>query len=131
MKSLSHVQFFVTPLTLQSVEYNPWNPPGQNTRVGSCSLLRGIFPTQGSNPSFPHCRQILYQLSHQGSPRILEWVSSPFSRGSSQPRNRTSVSCLAGGFFTSLVSLKLIISHFSFLLLIQDLPQALPAVSHH
>ena len=55
--------------------YSPWNSPGQNTGVGSLSLLKGIFPTQGSNPGLPHCRQILYHLSHQGSPRILEWVS--------------------------------------------------------
>jgi len=48
---------------------------------------RGIFPTQGSNPGLPHCRQILYQLSHQGSPRILEWVAYAFSGGSSRPRN--------------------------------------------
>ena len=69
--------------------YSPWNSAGQNTGVGSLSLLWGIFPTQGSNPGLPHCRQILYQLSHQGSPRRLEWVAYPFSRGSSQPRNRT------------------------------------------
>ena len=55
----------------------------KNTEVGSCSLLHGIFPTQGSNPGLPHCRQIIYQLSHQGSPRILEWVTYPFSSGSS------------------------------------------------
>ena len=42
----------------------PWNSPGQNTGVGSLSLLQGIFLTKGSNPGFPHCRQILYQLSH-------------------------------------------------------------------
>ena len=42
------------------------NFPGQNTRVGSCSLLQGIFPTQVSNPGLPHCRQILYKLSHKG-----------------------------------------------------------------
>ena len=47
--------------------YSPWNPPGQNTGVGSLSLLQGIFPTQGSYPGLPHCRQILYQLSHKGS----------------------------------------------------------------
>ena len=35
--------------------------------LGSFSLLQGIFSTQGSNPSLPHCRWILYQLSHQGS----------------------------------------------------------------
>ena len=48
--------------------YKPWNSPGQNTGVGSFSLLQGIFPTQGLNPGLRHCRQILYQLSHKGSP---------------------------------------------------------------
>ena len=48
--------------------YSPWNSPGQNTGVSSLSLLQGIFPTQGSNLGFPPCRQILYHLSHQGSP---------------------------------------------------------------
>ena len=50
--------------------YSPWNSPGQNTGVGSLFLLQGIFPNQGSNSGLPHCRQILYQLSHQGSPRL-------------------------------------------------------------
>ena len=50
--------------------YSPWNSPAQNTGVGSCSLLQGIFPTQGSNPGLLHCRRILYQLSHQGSPSL-------------------------------------------------------------
>ena len=54
--------------------YSPWNSPGQNTRVGSLSLLQGIFPTQRLNPGLLHCRRVLYQLSHKGSPRILEWV---------------------------------------------------------
>ena len=45
----------------------PWNSPGQKTGVGSLCLLQGIFPTQGSNPDLPHCRQILCQLSYQGS----------------------------------------------------------------
>ena len=48
--------------------YSPWNSSGQNTGVGSLSLLQGIFPTQGSNPGLPLCRQILYQLSHKKSP---------------------------------------------------------------
>ena len=48
--------------------YSPWNSPGQNTGVGSLSLLQGIFPTQGSNPGLPRCRQIHYQLSLKGSP---------------------------------------------------------------
>ena len=81
--------------------YSPWNSPGQNTGVGSLFLLQGICPTQGSNSSLPHCRQILYQLSHKGSPRILEWVVYPFSRGSSWPRSRTGISCIAGRFFTN------------------------------
>ena len=79
--------------------YNPWNSLGQNTGVGSLSLLQGIFPTQGSNPGIPHCRRILYQLSHKGSPRILEWVAYPLSSRSSRPRNRTGISCITGGFF--------------------------------
>ena len=81
--------------------YSPRNSPGQNTGVSSLSLLQGIFPTQGSNPGLLHCRRILYQLSHKGSPGILEWVAYPFSRGSSWPRNQTGVSCIAGGFFTN------------------------------
>ena len=94
------------PLRPQGL-YSPWNFQGQNTGVGSLSLLQGICPTQGSNPGppalqadslpaeppgkpktsgvgslsllqrifltqeaiqgLPHCRQILYQLSYQGS----------------------------------------------------------------
>ena len=52
--------------------FSSWNSLGQNTGVGSFSLLQGIFPTQGSNPGFLHCRQILYQLSHEGSLLILK-----------------------------------------------------------
>ena len=81
--------------------YSPWNSPGQNIGVGSLSLLQGIFPTQGSHPGLPHCRWILYQLSHQGHSRILEWIAYPFSSGSSGPRNRSWVSCIAGRFFTN------------------------------
>ena len=77
--------------------YSPWNSPGQNTGVGSLSFL----PNQGSNPGLLHCRGILYQLSHKGSPRMLEWVVYPFSSQSSQPRNRTRVSCIAGRLFTN------------------------------
>ena len=62
-KSLSGVRLFETPWI------SPWNSPGQNTGVGSHSLLQGIFPTQGLNPGLPHRRQILYQLSHRGSPQ--------------------------------------------------------------
>ena len=55
--------------------YSACNSPGQNTGVASLSFLQGIFPTQGSNPGLPHCGWILYQLSHKGSPGILEWVA--------------------------------------------------------
>jgi len=60
----------------------PAEPPEKpkNTGVGSLSLHQGIIPTQGSNTGLPNCREILYQLSHQGNPRILEWVAYPFSR---------------------------------------------------
>ena len=75
--------------------------PGKNTGVDCHALLQGIFPSQGSNPGLLHCRQFLYCLSHQGSPRILEWVAYPFSRRSSQPRDQTQVSCIAGRFFSS------------------------------
>ena len=48
--------------------YSPWNSLGQNTGVGSLSLLQQIFLTQDLNQGLLHCRQILYQLSHQESP---------------------------------------------------------------
>ena len=51
--------------------HSPWNSPGQNTGVGSLSFLQRIFPTQGSNPILSHCRWILYQLSHKGSPYLF------------------------------------------------------------
>ena len=51
----------------------PWNSPGKNTGVGSHSLLQGNLSTLGSNPDLPHCRQILYHLSHQRiSPNTLK-----------------------------------------------------------
>ena len=95
------------PTLCDPMDYRPTrllcscNSPGKNTGVGCHALLQGIFATQGSNPGLPHFRWILYQLCHQGNPRILEWVAYPFSRGSFWPRNGTAVSCLAGGFFTS------------------------------
>ena len=47
---------------------SPWNSPSQNAGVGSLSLLQGIFSTLGLNPGLPHCRRVLYQQSHKGSP---------------------------------------------------------------
>ena len=99
---LSRVRLFVTPWTVtvaarlfcpwgfarpECWSGLPWPPPGD--------------PDPGIDPGLPHCRWILYRLSHQGSPRNLEWVAYPFSRGSSQPRNRTRISCIAGRFSTS------------------------------
>ena len=59
---------WVTELNWTDGLYSPWNSSGQNTGVGRCSLLQGIFPTQGLNPGLPHCRRILNQLSHHGRP---------------------------------------------------------------
>ena len=81
--------------------YSPWNSPGKNTGVGSLSLLQGTFPAQRSNPGLLHCGRILYQVSHKGRPRIVEWVAYPFSSGSSWPRNWTRVFCIAGRLFTN------------------------------
>ena len=64
-------------------------------------ISRGIFPTQGLSLGLLHCRQILHHPSHQKKTRILEWVAYFLSSGSSQPRNWTGVSCIAGGFFTN------------------------------
>ena len=62
----------VAQLCLTLCDPMDYTVQGQNTGVDSLSLFQGIFPTQGSNPDLPHCRQSLSQLSHKGSPRILE-----------------------------------------------------------
>ena len=95
---LSCVQLFVTSLTAAykaPLEVHG-DSQGKNTGVGCHDLLQGIFPTQGSNTGLLYCRRILYCLSHQGSPRILEWVAYPFAKGSSQATSQTGVSCIAG-----------------------------------
>ena len=81
----------------------PFSRGSSQSGVGSLSLLQEIFPTQGSNPDLPHFGWILYQLSHKENPRILERERAVyhFSSKSSQPRNRTRVSCIAGRFFTN------------------------------
>ena len=81
--------------------YSPWNSPGHNTGVGSLSLLQGSSQPRDQKQVLSHCRRILYQLSHQGSLKILEWEACSSSSRSSWPRNRTGVSCIAGGFFTN------------------------------
>ena len=48
--------------------------PGKNTGVGCHALIQGICLAQGSNPGLPHCRWILYHLSHQGSPQMDESI---------------------------------------------------------
>ena len=83
--SVNHLAAWSIPYCHYPMDYNysPWNSPGQNARVGSLSLLQGIFPTQGSNTGLPPCRQICYQLSHKGNLRKLKWIAYPLSRGSS------------------------------------------------
>ena len=109
--------------------YYPWNSPGQNTEVGSLSILQGIFSTQGSNPGLLHCRWSLYRLSHQGS-RSFGWLfvtpwtvahQASLSKGFSRKVYWSGLSCpppgylpnpgikptslmspvMAGGFFTT------------------------------
>ena len=58
----------------QPHDYSLWNSPVPKTGVGSISLLQGIFPTQESNPRLPHCRWILYQLSHREAPKYLQYI---------------------------------------------------------
>ena len=66
------------PTLRDPMDCSPWNSLSQYTGVGSLFLLQGIFPTQGWNPCLPHCRQILYQLSHKGSPayEMSDYINS-------------------------------------------------------
>ena len=81
--------------------------PREPIKTEACS-------SQYNYPGLPHCRWIFYYLSHQESPRILEWVAYPFSRGSSWPRNQIGVSCFAGGFFTSWTTRETILTHTTY-----------------
>ena len=72
-KSCSAMSNFLWPHWL----YSLWNSPGQNTTVGSLSLLQWIFPTQILNPGLPHHRRILYQLRYQGSPIFILQMRKP------------------------------------------------------
>ena len=101
-KLLSPVWLFATPVDCSLPgSLSPWNSPGQNTGVGSLSFLQGIFPTQGLNPGLPCCRHILHCLNHQGSPKNTGMGRLIFLQQSSQLRNWTAVSCIAGRFFIS------------------------------
>ena len=98
-----------------SKPHSPWNSPGQNTGVGSLSLLQGIFPTQGSNPGLPRCRRILYQLTHKGSPRILEWsVNTFFKKGTNIVQKRQQFSKIGAGVIRYPNGKKLTSTHTSY-----------------
>ena len=96
--------------------YSPWNSLGLNTGVHSLFLLQGIFPTEGSKPGLPHCRRILYQLSHKENPRTLVWVAYLFPSRSSPPRNWTGSPALQTDSLPTVLSGKLI-DTYEFILL--------------
>ena len=92
--------------------------PGRKTGMGCHASLQGIFPIEGSKPSFPHCMQILYH-EPQGKPRntgvgSLSWTF--------RPRNRTGVSCTSGGFFTSWAAWEALLDHMAKLFLVLEEP---------
>ena len=87
-KSQSRVLPFVTPRTVTTRLFCPWDFPGKNTGVGYYFLIQGIFPTQGSNSGLLHCRQILYQLSHYA--RVLCPPLTPRVYSDSFPLSRLS-----------------------------------------
>ena len=106
------------------VLYSPWTSPGQNTGGGSLSLLQGLFPTQRSNPGLPPCRQIPYQLSHQGgpirsifSPNGDSWPPGPTPKPAG-PHHPTSSLLIKGTVYTApnsrFLSLFLKFFHFFF-----------------
>ena len=79
----------------------PWEFSRQKYWNGLPCPPPRVLPSPGIKSGLQQCSSILYHLCHQGSPRILEWIAYPFSRGSSQPRNQIGVSCITGRFFTS------------------------------
>ena len=94
------------------------SPPGPSVHgIFQARILEwvNISFSRVSSPGLPHCRQILYQLSHQGSPRILEWVAYPFSGGSPWPRDQTQVSHIAGRLFTIGATREAMISELQFM----------------
>ena len=110
----SEVKFAQSCLTLCDPMDYTYSVPGiLQTRILECVAIP--FSRGSSQPRIksrsPSLHVILYQLSHQGSPRMLEWVAYPFSSGSSPPRDWTSVSCIAGRFFTNWFTRKLLSPH--------------------
>ena len=102
LNHFSHVQLFVTPWTTAHQAPLSMGFSRQEYWNGLLCPPPGDLPNQGPNSGLPQCWWILYCLSHQGCPRILEYrVAYPFSMGSSRPRNRIRVSCIAGRFFDS------------------------------
>ena len=99
---LSRVRLSVTPWTV--AHQAPLSIRVLQTRILEWVACPppGYIPNPGVEPRSPTLQaDFFYHLSHQGSSWILEWLSYPFSRGSSHPRNLTRVSCIADGFFTS------------------------------
>ena len=102
-ESCSVLSYFLRPRGL----YSLWNSPDQNIGVGSCFLLQLMFPSPGDlpNPEIEPRSPILQVDSlpaePQGKPKNTGVVVYPFSSGSSQTRNQTGVSCIAGRFFTN------------------------------
>ena len=74
----------------------PWDSPSKDTGVGCHFLLQGILPTQGLNPGFSPCRRILYCLSYQGSPRMLEWIALMWQERRVRSLVRMSPHCSTG-----------------------------------
>ena len=95
-KLLSRVWLFATWWTIQSMEFSRpeyWS--------GYTFPSPRDLPNPGIKPRAPTSQEDSLQLSHKGSPKILEWVAYPSSSGSSQPRNQTGVFCITGRFFTN------------------------------
>ena len=113
------------PLQGSSV-HQDLDSPGKNIRVGCHTLLQGIFPTQGSNTGNLHRWQIVYHLSHQGSPRILEWVSLLLLQGNFQIQELNQGTCIAGRFFTRWATWKALFC--TYLVIMTCKPEVYPMV---
>ena len=101
MKSESESHSVVSDSLQPHGLHSPWNSPGQNSGVGSPCHSPGDLLNPGIEPMSPTLQAVSLPAEPPGKPKILGWIAYPFSRGSSQPRNRTRVSCIAGGFFTN------------------------------